>query len=811
MKWGIGIEHEMRLRFCNKLNILDIEEEPLLKNICKKYNYVPEYLFVSSKMLLNLYNKYVDNIIKIYGNNNNTISNKNNIIKVKIKKIVQEKKEFPFNDIKFYNPKKERETLNNLYTYESEYIKQHMIFLRFNFRFKDENDYKVDSLSANQMLYYVYNLSKVNDVKKNIKKIIDGTYEKQYIKLLKNKLKLYDFNKISVENDIITLSVNKEDTTSSIITFDFFKNKYLKDLLESDINKNVIDRIIEKINDKNFVNNLIKMHSNGIPHIDYSAQTEALEFKTYDHENKNYKKIVDDLMYNENVFFKLINNIPELQLLVGKYGDITYHNTGSLGKTVVLTNLNLDFTEVIKDYAGSFHVWITIPYEKDESPITFVDKHANLANRLQLFEPIFASYFTSPDTEAIGDNLTHSRSSLRHFLNNYSGYGTTNIMYLYGVDQSYIKGYYLNKEDALMENILNVSTAGTIYDSIDDKPIYAYNLLDTRGITSRNFKFLSTFHDVKKHDTVKLNDYMMQVFNKTKIRPLKDDMDYAYIPLGADIRTSQLNKLFYPIVTDRYKEVLIYENDKIVKHYIDIENNKIVKKPEYDMKNYNKFMESGRVGIEFRIFDHMPTCNMMQFMALCAQLVCYSMICHKKLTDKDVYANQQFWHDEMAKSIINGFGYKISKKYLNIINKEFKIKIKNTNKKTKKNKETKDAKDAKDANGMNTVLFFEKFYDAMNAKLEKSKVHNIYDKLKINKKDVNFKNFNRYVWKYNLLLYLKNNKYKCEKIMELLKSNKKNKNNEINNIATIKEEMRELLGKSFNQNIDKIYDVLSNQ
>jgi hypothetical protein len=129
-------------------------------------------------------------------------------------------------------------------------------------------------------------------------------------------------------------------------------------------------------------------------------------------------------------------------------------------------------------------------------------------------------------------------------------------------------------------------------------------------------------------------------------------------------------------------------------------------------------MKDERVGIEFRIFDHFPTYNMIQFLTILSQIVSYTTINYNVLTKKNIYINQQFWHDEMAKSILTGFKYKLDKKYIKNIEKEFSIKI--------SDKE------------INREKFFNIFYDVMNKKLIKNK---IYKKLKINK-DFEFENFN---------------------------------------------------------------------
>ena len=767
MKWNIEIQHEMRLRFNNKLNFLNINNNNLLKDIYKKYNYIPDYLFIDSFLLVDLYQKYLNKMINLSKNIKN--KNKDNEI---LEDIVKKKEDFPFDNIHFFNINDKYKTVDYLIEYQSLYIKRYFIFLNLSFYFYDENNNDISFINFNELYNIHFDDLDLLKIKEHFNKLKSGFYEEKYIHVLKKKLKLRNFNVLN-SNYInqYNIKIDKNNTTSPLITFDYLKKKF-KNNFNKNSNDNIIKNIISKINDDNLLKILIK---NKIPRINYSFGTSILEFKTFDDSNKNYKEIVDDLMNIENIFLKIINLIPELQPFINKYGNITYHNTGSLGKTIILNNLNMGFTEIIKDYSGSFHVWITIPYNKDDSPEKFVNQHIHLANRLQLLEPIFSSYFTSPDIDSIGNNLTHSRSSLRHFLNKYSGYGTSDISLLYGSDINEINQYYLSKEDVLNNHLINVNLKDIIYD-INGNIIKNYNGLDTCHFTSNNFKFLSNIKTNKNNFNI--NNYIIKVFKETKIRPLKNINENSFIPLGADIRATQIERLFYPELDNNYKEVIILENNKFVKYYLNIKKNIIVNKPKYNVKEYNKNLNN-RTGIEFRIFDHFPTYNILQFLALCAQIVSYSMLNNKHLSKKDLYINTQLWHDEMAKTIINGFEYKINKKYYDIINKEFSINLKSNNL------------------DLETTDFFNNFYDLMDTKL---KNNSIYKKLRVDKKDFEFRNFNEYVWKYNFLLYLKNNQNKYDKLMIILKKT--------NNIENTKNKILELFGESFKYDINKIYHVM---
>jgi len=767
VNWGLGIEHEMRLRFSNKIDISNINDT-YIKSIYKEFGYIPDYLFIDSKFLLNIYKKYVNLLLKDFKINENNKKEENT--NKYLDKLIDEKKEFPFDDIKFYNINNIQLTKNNLYYYFNNYKKKNCKFLNLNIKFFDKYNYKF-FLSYHKIFnnYTIINKMNKDEIILHFNKLVDDTYEKEYIDIIKKNLKLSKYNIIEINGNSINIKFDI-NTKLPIINFKLFCKKIFDN--DDDIDKN---DFLLKFKDIDKLK-LKKLYDNDIPHIDYSFGTELLEFKTFDFKNKNYKIILDDLINIENIFFEIVNEIPELKPLIKKYGNITYHHTGSLNKTILLNNLDCKFTEVVKDYSGSFHVWITIPYSSKESPELFINKHINLANRLQLLEPIFASYFTSPDIESIGNNLKHSRSSLRHFLNSLSGYGTSDISLLYGSDKNNIEEYYLSKEDFFNGDKINVSFKKNVYFKKkiyeNNKIIKDYDGLTERYGTSKNFKFLQK----NGNNNSNINDYLMQIFKNTKIRLFKNESP-TIIPLGADIRTTSMNKLFYKKVEDNYKKVYILENDVFNLYYHNTINNTITNKPKYNLKAYKKFMKDERVGIEFRIFDHFPTYQMIQFLAILSEIVSYTTLNYKTLEKKELYINQQYWHDKMAKSIINGFEYKLDTKYIKAIEKEFSIDI--------------------SRNEMNGEDFFNIFYDNMNKKLNKVK---IYEKLRINKKYFIFENINKKVWKYNFLLYLKNNKDILTGLQNILKLNNEN--------VIKKENILKLLGNNFKYDIEKIYEVL---
>lgn len=858
--WGLGIEHEMRVRFQHKINILDMNQH-YIQEINKKFRYIPNYLFIDSNLLYNYYRKYCSYIIDDYYKRHFLAHQE---LKLNIKKKHQKKKknqtsifqiyheinmdtdpttyiyycainelDYPIENSIYFNSHSEK-WLELFYQYILIYSKK-FFYSSKNFHIIKDND--VD-LYLNVLNYEI--IPEINLlVKKNVieinKKLKKGEYEKKFKIVLKSLIKKYQLNLLQIQyNDVYILKNIEKNTfifTLSKLESIIKKNIYIpnkqeiQSLLIKIINnysqeKKIAYSRLQQTNNKknnNYKNNqqnnnqqnnqqndftkiyeknidlihfMITLYKLNIPETDYSSKVSALEFKTYDYQNNNYKKQLDDLISIESLFFTIVNVIPELQSFINVFGKIEYHQTGSLENTIILNQLTNKLSEndemfqkINKDYAGSFHVWITIPYEQSTSPENFSYQHACLGNRLQLLEPIFSSYFTSPDIHSIGDALTHSRTSLRQFLNVYAGYGTSDVSYLNGIEKELVKNYYLSKEDVFRNKSINLYNWVPVIDSHNKKIIKNYNGLNTRAGTVQFYqKYFDTYEAQfslknNKQNNIHIDNYLLKLFQHTNISPENNQ-----IPLGADIRTLDFNKIFYPELDENYEKIIILEKNKFVQYYFDKKNQKIISNPKFKEKQYKQLLKNGRVGIEFRIFDHQPTANLIQFLALCAQIVVYSMSHFQKIKTNDIFINKQLWHDEMVQSMIQGFEYKLSKAYISMIEKEFKIQLNNKNELT-------------------GVQFFETFYDKMNHKFMNSKKYkNIYTKLYVPRNDIVFENFNQKVWTYNFYLYLQNHPKLLNQLSSIIYSSSSEKQK--------KKDMLSLLRSAFSYNLNKIMTIM---
>eukprot|EP00798_Chlamydomonas_sp_ICE-L_P026468 gene26468-biopygen11412 len=110
-------------------------------------------------------------------------------------------------------------------------------------------------------------------------------------------------------------------------------------------------------------------------------------------------------------------------------------------------------------YEGSFHVWVTLPHDRNVDMTLREYKllqlqHAYLGHLLQTVEPLLMSLF-SGDPRALGDDKnTHNRASMRVDTSNFAGYGTTAVKYIArGPDVDSITGFQVmwfeNESDML--------------------------------------------------------------------------------------------------------------------------------------------------------------------------------------------------------------------------------------------------------------------------------------------------------------------------------------------------------------------------
>jgi hypothetical protein len=755
--WGLGIEHEMKLRFENK------------KKIDSNYsNY-----YIDSSLIIALYKYNETNFFQNYQKN----ASKNIIQEKYSKKMNQQlylqkcaidKKEFPiknedyfcieekivndkYEGIQSINDKKKyyitKNTTNNLLFYIKLFNLYHQPQLYFDLKDKEKYDkfYSFDKITKTK-IPYIYHRDRyhhhheVSNVYFNTKKecfdsifeilqkLYNGTYLKEYNTNVKSYINDNNLVFTKMENHFTLLFTKKNNNNNKLKN-----NVNLKQLLKIKATQ-IIKFITNKIQfstDKNFIDSLFICYQNNIPHLD---DEHFIEFKTIEYKNKNYQTILDNLMNCENAFMKYMTTIFEYFGLQ-EYGKVNYDLIGSREEGIDLIDIfNKDYKEDTillnnYDYMGSYHIWITIPYLKNSSKKRFLNMHANLANKLQLLEPLFACHFSSPSFDIKHNKNYPSKLSHRQFLNMNSEHGTTDVSLLNGSNYTYVDNMFFKIEKnptiydidfrSLNKRII-VNKNGTI--------IKNYNALANRDGSNKIFDFVESFSSEKINSSqVKVKSYYELLFkNKKKgfekafeIYKEKTWMsNKSYRPyLAADIRTLSNDRLMHPYDDTKYKKIYMPKENQFILYYIDKQGN-VTTKPGYDRKKYKKYVEEERVGFEFRILDHFPTQYMNQMLAILPYLVIESMDDYPIETIHDTFVSNQFWHNEMANVITQGYKHIFNKTYIEKINKEFHMNIIHLKDKTKEK--------------INSTYLLQNIYDKFENKYKnKTKNKKLLNKLKL--------------------------------------------------------------------------------
>lgn len=759
--WGIGIEHEIRIRFKNSINELLND----YKNNFSKEDQ-NKYIFADSTTIL--YYFYLYEIIIMEKSNKFMKTSEEKEYyeylrpKLELFTMAKKKEPFPLSNKRYFNlygdEKKIKLNIEYFNFYLFFYTLYHSPLLFLRFHIQNENlDISLEVLS--KMNEVLKNEPNKESIKIYLAEELEKLYSNKteylaydYIKKLINKISIIDIQCITeitptIDKTITYLDLpkifvftNKSNTsnTSNKFNHDEFINKInkyivnFKDIFNFDnINK------MSLINDYSFYKNLFVLYKNRIPEYDYSNTTEVIEFKTVEYKNKSYEVILEDLIQLEKTFFYVINNIPVISKITQIYGELIYHNIGSINKNIIL----YDFIENHyknnneEDYTGSYHIWLTAPYNNKISNKKFLEIHATLGNKLQLLEPLLSSHYSSPSYNSVINSSKYSKSSLRQFINEYCNYGTSDISLIHGGKKHDILYYYLSEDDIIKNNKFFVKKY--YYDEVYDNKgnlIINYNKLQNRDITSNLYKKIDIGNIESKNKEV--YNYISMIFDKTSIRskmfitPPKETNGNAnnrntnrFYSLGADIRTKDMSNLFYPLDKKWIRKYLMKDN-KLIEVYYNNKTKQISYERIYDEKEYNNKLKNEKIGIEFRILDHFPTTYLNQVLSLLVPIVMDSSKYPKKITSENMYTTKQFWHNEMYEVIKNGYKYIPSKKYLEEIQKEFKIKI--------------------NSRILKTEDFIKIIHDTLHLKWKTSR-NKVYKEIKY-KKNITFFNFNKKAW-----------------------------------------------------------------
>ena len=266
VNWGLGIEHEMRIRFTNKLTILNLDDF-IIKKIVENYKYIPDYLFIESNFLLNLFTKYSIKILDYYDNQNSKNSKNKN--KNKYNKKININNENPYLYIRYCVDSNLEYPLEHS-TYFNDNIDSWVKYLRYyillynekyflfsskifmiidHFGMNDTNSISINIILMKVLYNSIYDKNKLKIFFTILKK---GVFEKEYKIYIKKYIEANTFiNNIEYrwdDNDnYIILNYKKENKKN--ITFEMLE-KFCKKYNSTFNKSNNLNIFLKKFDDK---------------------------------------------------------------------------------------------------------------------------------------------------------------------------------------------------------------------------------------------------------------------------------------------------------------------------------------------------------------------------------------------------------------------------------------------------------------------------------------------------------------------------------------------------------------------------------
>lgn len=159
-----------------------------------------------------------------------------------------------------------------------------------------------------------------------------------------------------------------------------------------------------------------------------------VEIKT--EKSRKVEQFLRDVESKEALILKIIKDLDQiLQKRIKKYGDLTSYPTGMSSHIRVPTMYETHFKKeegdtdpdlpytfkkekdgsykTYKDYTGSFHITLTLPFFENISTEKFTKMHENFANTIQWIEPLLLTSFFSGDDRCFGTDKKYPRGSFR--------------------------------------------------------------------------------------------------------------------------------------------------------------------------------------------------------------------------------------------------------------------------------------------------------------------------------------------------------------------------------------------------------------
>jgi hypothetical protein len=796
--WGLGIEHEMRVRFEKGFYQFskDFTSSFFPSMMIETLQNSSGYIFVNSKILLFYFFFMEVFLCKHYFQYAKTKEEKKYaneiVIMYDLYQKAKAKEMFPLDNPLYFERTNHIEKIERnikfVYFYIQIYCLYHYPLCFFDFIYRQNTN---DNIHFMTLWDYPYQIENIMDKQQFDQMMTDFTsfYQGDFYKSYQDKV-----GKLLEENIIYQADAEFGQMYHQMIFSDYHEdNMNSKRMQMNDVDsmikryshilRTMIDTPLQiEIEDKvTWYQTLYELYYHSIPKGDFSYRTEAIEFITVHYKNRSFEEMHQEICNYEDTFFKVLNHLPIFKKYVDIFGPLTYHQIGSVSESIEIHDIvSFDYHVIDEDYTGSYHIWITPPYLPQTTPERFMEECATLANKFQLIEPLIAGHFTSPSIEAFGDDGKLARTSLRQFVGAYSNYGTADISFLMGAPTHQISKYFIHEKDLIdaikegKQNAIYAFIETPVYNQ-NGKPILNYEKLEERVLTSNLYKHFRAGNVNSKPPPIQ--DYYTLVFQKSKIRPIDN-----YLQLGPDIRTKNYYLMMSPLAEGWVKEYYKKE-DKFIEVYVNYMTQQISSVPVYDKEKHKMFMKDERMGIELRVFDHFPTVHLQQILRVLSCLTYQSFAKPYEVTSKNMYIHQEFWHHEMSKVILQGFEYKPDSMYVKNIVKEFGL----TPIKWSKYKNTLEKKTY-------TQILLEIIYRRLNKRYENIP---LYKKLKFENASYTFESMNKKAWYQIFTEFLMKN----PSVYRNLKDKKKIK----------KEEILKILGSKYKYNVERVKKFINVQ
>ena len=139
--------------------------------------------------------------------------------------------------------------------------------------------------------------------------------------------------------------------------------------------------------------------------------------------NKHFNYYVNQLQREEKKFLRIVDKYKPIKNKLDYYGNIKQFPYGMSNyfkfPTSSLDKLEYNFhkgkknDKNITDYAGSYHITMTLPFKETTTNEHFIKEHINFANQIQWIEPLLVAGYFSSDDKAVGSVRKRVRGSYR--------------------------------------------------------------------------------------------------------------------------------------------------------------------------------------------------------------------------------------------------------------------------------------------------------------------------------------------------------------------------------------------------------------